>query len=247
MRCADGFGAASSVSGVTLGSVTHVLPTDMTRARNLLAGISFLSAAAARSHTSHGSPDGSTVRRGTGCVRARRAGDPVDHAGWQLLQRRAHDGRRHVRARFAYGSTSVGVRGRHAPTAASRRSTTIRTWYRSAHDGVDVVPRSDGWSGEIYSDSVSLGHETPAVAYPLRRHHGPGRVLRRLRLPRHHGRPRSRTPRTARPRTSTRPPRKIRRSWCSSCARRMEPCGTAASIRAPAPALSSTRLMDPDS
>jgi len=134
----------------------------MTRARHVIAGI-LLSAAAACGNSSHNSPDGPAVD----------AAPDAFKVGVQAIPLTTPDGTYYNVAlamgagTFALdldtGSTSVGVAGSTCTGCGVTPLYNASTGTDTHLTAMTQYADGTGWSGEIYTDNVSLGHETPSV------------------------------------------------------------------------------------
>jgi hypothetical protein len=134
----------------------------MTRARHVIAGI-LLSAAAGCGGSSHSSPDGATIDAAPDAFKSSVEAIPLTTPDSSYYNVTLMMGAGTFALDLDTGSTSVGVAGTTCTGCgvtplynASTGTDTHMTASTQYDDGT-------GWSGEIYSDSVSLGHATPAV------------------------------------------------------------------------------------
>ncbi len=134
----------------------------MTRARHVIAGI-LLSAAAGCGGSSHSSPDGATVDAAPDAFKAAVEAIPLTTPDGSYYNVALTMGAGTFKLDLDTGSTSVGVAGSTCTgcgvTPLYNASTGTDTHMTASTEYDDGT----GWSGEIYSDSVSLGHETPSV------------------------------------------------------------------------------------
>ncbi len=133
----------------------------MTRARLVIAGI--LLSAAACGNSSNGSPDGLTVDAKPDAFELGVEAIPLTTPDGSYYNVSLMMGAGTFALDLDTGSTSVGVAGSTCTGCG------VTPLY-NASSGTDLHKTASteyddgtGWSGEIYSDSVSLGHETPSV------------------------------------------------------------------------------------